>query len=66
MNGLGGGHATDSVGWEKMNSPGVLGGVDPTTSCGSMASIQTSGIFPSTPQSGSTLTIRLAYSIFTE
>lgn len=64
MKGQGEGEATDPAGWEKMRSPGVLGGVDPITKCGLMVLTLKSGIFPSTPPLGCTLTIQLVSSIF--
>lgn len=64
MKGQGGGEVMDPVGWERMNSPGVLGGLGPTTRCGSMALAQKFGISPSTPPLACTLTIQLVSSIF--
>ena len=60
----GGGGATDPAGWERMNSPGVSGGVVPTISCGSTASVKKSGTSPSAPPSGFTWTNRLVSSVF--
>lgn len=58
------GEVTDPADLEKTNSPGVLGGVDPITSCGSMVLALKSGAFPNTLQLGCTLTIQLVSSIF--
>ncbi len=64
MKAQGGGEATVPAGLARMSSPGVSGGADPITRCGSTASTQKSGVFPSAAPSGYTSTIQLGSSIF--
>lgn len=60
MKGQEGGEATDPAGWEKTSTPGDWGGVDHAISCGSMATTQKLGTFPTAIPLGCTLIIQLA------